>query len=245
MARYKIIVEYVGTNFCGWQRQASGLSVQGLLEEAISKFTNEQVTVTGAGRTDAGVHAIGQVAHFDLVKDFTPYTVLRAINHFLNPNLIAVQECEIVSEDFHARFSAKRRHYMYRIINREGKLIIDVDRAWQVRQLLDLNKMQQAAHYLIGEHDFTSFRTVHCQARSPIKTIERIELEKNYNEIRLHISAPSFLHHMVRNIVGALVKVGVGLLQPEGIKDILLAKDRSKAPPTAPAHGLYFTKIEY
>jgi tRNA pseudouridine38-40 synthase len=245
MPRYKITIEYIGTNLCGWQRQAAGLSIQALIESAIFKFAQEDVNIVGSGRTDSGVHALGQVAHFDLVKNFEPFTVMRAINHFLKPNLIAVQDCCIVDESFHARFSAKKRHYIYRLINREGKIIVDSDRAWQIRPALNLNKMRAASEFLIGEHDFTSFRTIHCQAKSPIKTIDNIDFEKNGEEIKIYFAANSFLHHMVRNMTSALVYVGLNKLEPKDIEKILLAKDRSKAPPTAPAFGLYFTKVEY
>ncbi|MCC2646965.1 MAG: truA [Rickettsiaceae bacterium] len=245
MPRYKITIEYVGTDFCGWQRQQTGQSIQALIENAIKKFSQEEVNVIGSGRTDAGVHALGQVAHFDLVKNCEPFTVMRAINHYLKPNLIAVQDCCIVDESFHARFSAKKRHYIYRLINREGKIVIDNNRAWQIRPPLDISNMRDASQYLIGEHDFTSFRTIHCQAKSPVKTIDNIELEKDGEEIKIFFSANSFLHHMVRNMTSALVYVGLNKLSPEDIKNILLAKDRSKAPPTAPAFGLYFTKVEY
>ncbi len=245
MPRYKLIIEYNGTQFIGWQRQASGLSIQGLIEEAIFKFSQETVNLIGSGRTDAGVHALGQVAHFDLIKVFSPYTVVRAINHYLTPYLIAIQDCEIVNDKFHARFSAQRRHYMYRIINRTGKIIIDLDKAWQIREMLDLKEMELVARFFLGTHDFTSFRTVHCQAKSPIKTIDQIKFEQTGQEIRIFFTAPSFLHHMVRNITSAIIYVGLGKLQASDVQRILQAKDRGKAPPTAPACGLYFTHVEY
>jgi tRNA pseudouridine38-40 synthase len=245
MTRYKITIEYLGTNLCGWQRQKDGISAQGLLEDAINKFSNERVTVFGAGRTDAGVHATGQVAHFELTKNYPEFTVTRAINHFLKPYLIAVQACAIVDSDFHARFSATMRHYTYRIINREGKTAIDIDRVWHVREPLSIEAMKEASTYLIGTHDFTSFRTIHCQAKSPIKTIEKISLEKAGGEIKIHFSAPSFLHHMVRNIVGTLVYVGLNKITAQDVQKILDAKNRSCAPPTSPACGLYFTKVDY
>lgn len=245
MPRYKIEIEYIGTNFYGWQRQASGISIQALIENAIFQFSQETVQVYGSGRTDSGVHALGQVAHFDLDATFMSHNVINGINYYLKPNLIAIQKCEIVSTDFHARFSAKKRHYMYRIINRKGKLIIDQDRAWSIKPPLDLNAMIAASKHLIGNHDFSSFRAARCQAKSPIKTLEQISFEQNGQEINIYFSAPSFLHHMVRNITGTLVNVGLGKIAVIDVKNILEAKDRVIACATAPACGLYFTHVEY
>jgi tRNA pseudouridine38-40 synthase len=244
--RYKITIEYLGTGLCGWQRQSNGLSAQGVLEDAIYRFSGQKVTLFAAGRTDAGVHASGQVAHFDLhEKDYDTNTVIRAINHFVRPNKIGVISCELVDENFHARFSANKRHYLYRIKNRPGKVVLDEDRAWWITEELDIEQMQKGANYLLGHHDFTSFRAKYCQGSSPMKTLSKIDLVKTGDEIEIYLSARSFLHHMVRNIVGTIRCVGNGKLEPENIKDILEAKDRASAGPTAPACGLYFIGVDY
>lgn len=243
--RYKIILEYLGAGFAGWQRQADALSLQQLIEEAIYKFSNENVLVTAAGRTDAGVHAYGQVATFDLTKEFEPFTVMGSINFFCRPFKVGVVDCELVDPSFDARFSAKKRHYVYKILNRKSINIINSGQKWWIRDHLDIELMKQAAAYLIGRHDFTSFRAAQCQSNSPIKTIEKIEIIRNGDNILVYVSAISFLHHMVRNIVGNLVQVGRGAVLPEKIKEILEAKDRTKGAPTAPADGLYFLKVDY
>lgn len=245
MPRYKIKIEYVGTDFCGWQKQNNGLSIQATIEESIFKFSQERVTLYAAGRTDAGVHATGQVAHFDLCKEFNPVTVINAINYYLTPHLIGIQECEIVNNDFHARFSALKRHYVYRIINRVGKVIIDNKKVWWIKDELDIGKMVAASKHLIGKHDFTSFRATHCQSKSPVKNLDKIEIVKDNQDIKIFYTAPSFLHHMVRNITGTLVYAGLGKIKVEQVAEILAAKDRSKAPATAPACGLYFIGVEY
>lgn len=245
MPRYKIIIEYLGTGLAGFQRQKDSLSVQEILENAISQFSNEVSVIFAAGRTDSGVHALGQVAHFDLNKEHEPYVVTRAINHFLKPHQISVLNTEIVDKSFHARFSAKARHYIYRINNRIGEVSIDRDRVWWVKPKLDLGAMISASKHLIGKHDFTSFRASSCQSASPLKTLDHIDIIEAGEEIHFKISAPSFLHHMVRNIVGTLVLVGNGKWRPEEVKVALEAKDRSAAGPTAPAQGLYFTKVDY
>jgi tRNA pseudouridine38-40 synthase len=245
MPRFKITLEYLGTGLVGWQKQKQGSSVQGVLESAIYSFSGEEVQVVGAGRTDAGVHATGQVAHFDLKKEFEADAVQRAINHFCKPNLIGVIEAEEVREDFHARFTASMRHYSFRIINRRAPVIIELGRCWWLRNELDFIAMQEAAKYLEGYHDFTSFRSTNCQAKSPMRTINNIDLIKQGEEIFINISALSFLHHMVRNIAGSLVMVGLRRWQPQKIKEVLEAKDRTKAGAKAPAEGLYFTGVEY
>lgn len=245
MNRYKLLIEYAGTNLAGWQRQANAISVQQVIEEAIEKFTGSSAVLFAAGRTDAGVHATGQVAHFDLAINLEPYKIMQAINHFTKDYPVAVVDCEQTDSDFHARFSAKARHYLYRIINRNGKIVLDLNRAWWIKPRLNVSAMQEGAEYLIGMHDFTSFRASHCQARSPIKTLSKIEIRAAGPEIHFHLSAPSFLHHMVRNIVGSLVLVGLGKWQPNDIKAALYKKDRAAAGPTAPAHGLYFTGVDY
>jgi tRNA pseudouridine38-40 synthase len=245
MPRYKITIEYLGTNLCGWQRQDNAPSVQELLEKSIYSFSGESPTLHAAGRTDAGVHALAQVAHFDLLKEYDVFATARAINHFLMPNLVAVTNCEMVSDDFHARFSAKSRHYLYRINNRPGKVAIDSDRAWWLYKPLDIKSMEQAAKYLVGKHDFSSFRASECQSASPIKTLDKIEITRVGDEVHFSVSAKSFLHHMVRNIVGTLVMVGHGKWQPDDVLLALKAKKREAAGPTAPAYGLYFTRVDY
>lgn len=243
--RYKITIEYLGTGLAGWQRQDDVLSIQQRLEEAIYQFSREKVTVVAAGRTDAGVHALAQVAHFDLIKYLDPYKVLEAINHFLRPYTIGVIDCSLANNDFHARFSAIARHYMYRVINRPTSLVIDLNRAWWIRQPLDVDAMRLGAINLIGHHDFTSFRGKYCQAKSAVKTLSKIEITQENKEIRFYLSAPSFLHNMVRNIVGSLVLVGRGVWQEKNIKNALEAKCRTAVGVKAPAHGLYFLKADY
>lgn len=249
--RYKIAIEYFGTNFCGWQRQnIAKPSIQETIENAIFHFTNINTEIVGAGRTDAGVHAISQTAHFDISKNYLPCKVQSAINHFLYKKEIRVINCEYAQQNFHARFSAKMRHYLYRIVIRNADPILDANRCWIIKNNLDIDSMISASKYLIGTHDFTSFRASICQAKSPIKTIDNIEitLAKNLSdetEIRIYVSAKSFLHHMVRNIVGTIVDVGNGKIPPQEVERILIAKNRNKARITAPSHGLYLYKIEY
>lgn len=246
MVRYKIIVEYLGTDFNGWQRQSSGKSVQSVLEDAIFKFTSENVHVYGSGRTDSGVHALGQVAHFDLTKEFDEQVVKNATNFHLRPHKISIVDCKIVQEDFHARFSAKRRTYIYKILNNNHPSVIYKDLYWNFyKRKLDNNLMQIAANLLIGHHDFSSFRAANCQAKSPMKTIDFIEISKEGDEILITITAKSFLYHMVRNIVGSLVDVGVGKITIQQFEEIFYSCDRNKSSPTAPACGLYFFNVEY
>lgn len=245
MPRYKIVIEYLGTGLAGWQRQPHALSVQELIEEAIYKFSNENVTLHAAGRTDAGVHALGQVAHFDLLKEPTAFQVMRSINHYLRPHFVAIVSCEVASEDFHARFSAKKRHYLYRINNSRGEIAIDRGRVWHIYDPLNISAMQQAARYLVGLHNFTSFRATDCQAQSPLKTLDRLEIIKAGDEVHFSLTAQSFLHHMVRNIVGTLALVGRGKWRPEDIEIALAAAKREAAGPTAPSDGLYFVKVDY
>lgn len=245
MHRYKATVEYFGKGFAGFQRQENCISIQEMLEKAIHLFSREVCCVYAAGRTDAGVHAFGQVIHFDLEKYYDPYIVMRAINHFLRPARIAIIGCELVNDDFHARFSAKSRHYIYKINNRQSEVVIDMGRVWHIKKPLDVDSMVVASKYLLGRHDFTSFRAVSCQSKSPIKTLSNIEVKKCSEEIDIYVSAPSFLHHMVRNIVGTLSLVGLGKWGVEGVKAALESKNRASAGPTAPAHGLYFFKVDY
>lgn len=245
MIRYKITLEYLGTEFVGWQKQINGLSVQECLENAIHSFSKEQPITYAAGRTDAGVHALGQVCHFDLSKEHTPQVIIRALNHFLKPHPIVIKHCKIVSHDFHARFSATSRSYIYKINNGHTPLAIEKDKMWWVRYPIDIQKMQEGANYLIGQHDFTSFRATACQAKSPIKTINTILITKHDDIISVAITAHSFLHHMVRNIVGTLVLVGTNKWSPTDVKTALEACARSAAGMTAPACGLYFTSVLY
>ncbi len=245
MPRYKCTVEYDGTGFCGWQKQHGLPSVQQTIMDAIKLFCGQEVDVVASGRTDAGVHATAQVIHFDLEKAQDPFKIISAINHHIKPQPVAIINAVEVSEDFHARFSAKKRYYTYRIINRRAPLAIEFMRAWQVAVPLDEKLMQSAANYLIGKHDFTSFRDTECQSKSPLKTLDELRVQRNGDEINIYISAQSFLHHMVRNITGTLKMVGEGKWKPEYMLDIISAKNRSNAGPTAPAHGLYFTKVDY
>jgi tRNA pseudouridine38-40 synthase len=247
MARFKITIEYDGTGLLGWQKQDDGPSVQGYLEKAIRKFYPSLKEVYGAGRTDAGVHALKQVAHLDLDNGMDASRVRDAINGVLKPitRQVVVLNAEKVDDDFHARFSATYRGYLYRITNRRAPLSLDKDRSWWVVPKLDVKKMQEAASYLIGKHDFSSFRAAECQANTPIKTLDRLDVIKVGDEIHLIVEAKSFLHHQVRNFAGTLKMVGEGKIQPKEIIDILEAKDRKKAGVTAPAHGLYLTRVDY
>ncbi|MCC8372445.1 MAG: tRNA pseudouridine(38-40) synthase TruA [Rickettsia endosymbiont of Pseudomimeciton antennatum] len=243
--RYKIIIEYLGTVFVGWQKQSGAISIQQTLEDGIYKFTGEKVAVHGAGRTDAGVHALGQVAHFDLVKYMDPYKVMQAINYFVRSYNIAVVDCILVDKDFHARFSALERHYVYKIINRPSQVIIDLNRAWWIKQPLDVEAMRCGASYLVGHHDFSSFRGKFCQAKSPIKTLSELIITQENEKIKIYFSARSFLHNMVRNIVGSLVLVGRNIWKENDIQKVLDAKKREIAGAKAPACGLYFLRVDY
>ena len=243
--RYKVILEYIGAGYCGWQRQENQLSLQQVVEEAIYAFSKEHAATVVAGRTDAGVNAYGQVIHFDLVQNILPDKLMHSINHFCRNHTVGAVYAESVSNDFHARFSAKSRHYVYKILNRKSINIIKDGVVHWVRHDLNVKNMQSAANYLLGNHDFSSFRAGACQSKSPIKTIDKIEIIKNDDNIEIYISARSFLHHMVRNIVGSLIMVGKGDWQIERMKLALLAKDRRAGGPIAPAQGLYFLKVDY
>jgi tRNA pseudouridine38-40 synthase len=210
MPRYKLTIEYDGTPYVGWQAQDSGPSVQGVLTDAIAAFAGERVAVAGAGRTDTGVHALGQVAHIDLAKDWDVGNVRDAINFHLRPHPVAVLVAEPAAADFDARFSATKRHYLYRIINRRADLTLDLNRAWRVPRPLDCAAMQRAAQKLIGKHDFTTFRSTECQAKSPVKTLDRLDVARDGDDVRITASARSFLQHQVRSMVGSLVHVGEG-----------------------------------
>jgi len=245
MPRYRLTLEYDGRPFVGWQRQDNGPSLQGALEEAIEKFSSLRVTVTGAGRTDAGVHAKGQVAHFDLEKHFPPDKVRDALNHFLRPSPVVVLDVELADKEFHARFSATKRHYLYRILNRRSPPALDMGFVWHVSAPLDDAAMHKAAQALVGNHDFTTFRAAECQALSPVKTLDRLAVSRQGDEIHIEAQARSFLHHQVRSFVGSLKLVGEGKWSGRDLADALAAKDRSRCGPVAPPDGLCLMKVEY
>jgi tRNA pseudouridine38-40 synthase len=245
MSRYKIIVEYDGAPFVGWQLQEKDLSVQGVLMAAIEAFSGEKVMVQGAGRTDAGVHAIGQVAHFDLAAERETDTVRDAINAHLRPHPVAVLSAEKVTADFDARRSALRRHYLYRIGNRRPDLALERGRAWRVPRRLDVDAMHAGAQRLVGKHDFTTFRSTECQAKSPEKTLDRLDVSRVGDEVHISATARSFLHNQVRSMVGSLVLVGDGKWQPDDMARALQARDRAECGPVAPPDGLYLVRVDY
>ncbi|MGQ9365543.1 tRNA pseudouridine(38-40) synthase TruA [Azospirillum sp. ST 5-10] len=245
MARWKLTVEYDGRPFCGWQRQDNGPSVQQALEEAFARLTGTAVRVHGSGRTDAGVHALGQVVHADVDKPFTPDKIRDALNFHLRPWPVAVLLAEPAAEEFHARLSALGRSYLYRILNRRPPPTVDAGRVWHVQRRLDAAAMDAAARVLVGRHDFSSFRASLCQARSPVKTLDRLEVVRAGDEVHVHAAARSFLHHQVRNMVGTLELVGAGKWTADDVRRALEARDRSKAGPTAPPDGLYFVAARY
>ena len=245
--RYKITVEYDGTNLLGWQKQEEGASAQYFLEEAIKGFSHQNINIYGAGRTDAGVHALGQVAHFDLETKMDLFHLREAFNARLRilSAPVSVVEVEEVSADFHARFSAKGRGYIYRLLNRRAPTVLLKDRVWVVGYPLNVDKMRAGAKYLLGHHNFSSFRGAGCQALSPEKTLDKLDIITNGAEIDFVVEARSFLYHQVRNMVGTLKEVGDGKLQPEDVKTILEKKNRACAGVTAPACGLYLSKVMY
>lgn len=243
MTRYKVILEYDGTDLIGWQENQQGPSVQSLLKDAIEKFCGARPDIVGAGRTDAGVHAVAMCAHFDLDGAPDANTVMRAVNFYLNNAPVSVLDCETVPDDFNARFSCVARHYKYIVLNRSAKPVLNKNRVWWVPRKLDIEKMRIAAEKLIGKHDFTSFRASQCQAKSPIKTLDSCRIEQDGDNIIFEFSARSFLHHQVRNMVGTLVEIGLGT--EYDIDDVFAACDRSSAGATAPASGLYFIRADY
>jgi tRNA pseudouridine38-40 synthase len=245
MTRWKLTIEYDGTGLSGWQRQANALSIEQVMEQAIERFSGETVLLLSAGRTDAGVHARAQVAHFDLSKPFPAETIRDAINFHVRPHKISVLDAEQVDETFHARFSALGRAYRYRIINRRAPLALMADYAWHVRRPLDIQAMQDAADLLIGKHDFSTFRAQSCQANSPIKTLDRISLVRYGEEVLIDTAARSFLYHQVRNMVGTLSLVGSGRWSLDDFRTAFAACDRTKGGPTAPASGLVFWSATY
>ena len=245
MPRYKLTLEYDGGPFRGWQRQSDGESVQQALEHAVRGFCGEEVQVVAAGRTDAGVHATGQVAHLDLARSVTPETLRNALNYHLRPHPVVILAAAPVADDFHARFSAKTRHYLYRIVNRRAPLALERGRAWHVPTPLDAEIMHEAAQRLIGRHDFTSFRSALCQAKSPVKTLDRLTIRRLGDRLEITALARSFLHHQVRNMVGTLKLVGEGRFPVSHVDAVLAARDRAVAGPTAPACGLFLTRVDY
>lgn len=245
MPRYKLIVEYDGRPFCGWQRQAHDLSVQQVLEEAIARFSGETVTTQAAGRTDAGVHALGQVVHFDLSRQWDPFKVREALNYHTKPHPVAIITAEAVGKEFEARFSATARHYEYRILNRRARAALDDGRVWHVPVPLDADAMHAAAQLILGKHDFSTFRAAECQANSPIRTLDRFDVSRQAEMIVITASARSFLHSQVRSMVGSLKLVGDGKWTPADFRAALDAADRARCGPLAPPEGLYLTGVSY
>jgi tRNA pseudouridine38-40 synthase len=245
MPRYKLTLEYDGSGLVGWQRQVNGLSVQEVLEAAVERFCGAPATVHGAGRTDAGVHALGQTAHLDLPREASPDVIRNALNHHVKPHAVAVLAVERVDEHFDARRSARGRVYLYRILNRRPPPALERGRVWHVGPRLDVDAMQAAAQLLIGKHDFTTFRDSLCQAKSPVKTLDRLEVARLGDEIRIEARARSFLHHQVRNMVGTLKLVGAGKWRVADVAAALAARNRRAGGPTAPPDGLYLVEVVY
>jgi tRNA pseudouridine38-40 synthase len=245
MPRYKLTIEYDGGPFCGWQVQENGASVQGALEAAVKAISGENVRVHGAGRTDAGVHALAQVAHCDIEKHFPPGRLRDGLNAHLRPLPVGVLSAEVVSDTFEARFSAKKRHYIYRITNTRANLALDVGRVWRVPRHLDTDAMHEAAQRLLGKHDFTTFRDTECQARSPEKTLDQLDVTRNGDAVSIVTSARSFLHSQVRSMVGSLVWVGEGRWTADDLAAALAARNRAACGPVAPPDGLYLVRVEY
>lgn len=247
MPRYRLNIEYDGSAFAGWQRQAGQRSVQEAIEDAIKAFSGDEVSIRGAGRTDAGVHATGQVAHADLAKDWPADRVRDALNAHLGlaNDAVAILAARKVGDEFDARFSATARHYLYRIVNRRARLALEAKRAWWVPKRLDSAAMHEAAQHLVGRHDFTTFRSAHCQANSPLRTLDRLDVTRDGDVIEIRASARSFLHNQVRSMTGTLKRVGEGGWTPLDVKEALEAADRSRCGPVAPPDGLYLVKVDY
>ena len=245
MTRFQLILEYDGGPFMGLQRQAHGPSVQQAVEEAVHAITGETVTLHSAGRTDAGVHALAMSSHVDVARDIEPFRLMEALNAHLRPDPIAVRECRIVPDDWHARFSCVGRSYLYRIVNRRAPLTLERGLAWQVPQDLDAEAMHRAAQALVGQHDFTTFRSAHCQAQSPVKTLDRISVVREGEHLRIETGARSFLHHQVRSMVGCLALVGMGRWPEQRVAEVLAACDRQSLGLNAPPEGLYFVAATY
>lgn len=247
MPRYRMVVEYDGAPYVGWQRQENGPSVQAAIEKAILAMSGDAVSLKAAGRTDSGVHAFGQVCHADLTKAWKASTVMNAVNaHLAMENeRVAIIEAEEMPDTFDARFSATKRHYLYRIINRPAPVALEAERAWHVKKPLDHEAMHAAAQQLVGHHDFTTFRSSHCQAKNPNRTIERLEVTRSGELIEIRASAQSFLHNQIRSFAGTLRLAGEGKWSPADVRDALEARDRTRCGPVAPPHGLFFMKVEY
>jgi tRNA pseudouridine38-40 synthase len=243
--RYKLTIEYDGAGLVGWQRQPQGLSVQEALETAVAEFCGDSVTVYGAGRTDAGVHALAQVAHLDLAREHPVDVIRGALNHYLRKTAISVLAVEPARPDFDARLSAVQRVYAYRILNRRAPAALERGRVWRVAPPLDADAMAEGARYLIGHHDFTTFRDRLCQAKSPMRTLDALDVRRIGDEIRIEVRARSFLHRQVRNMAGTLELVGIGRWRPEDVGAALLRRDRRAGGPTAPAEGLYLVAVHY
>lgn len=245
MTRFRLTVEFDGRPFMGWQRQAHGPSVQQAIEEAVRAATGEQATLHAAGRTDAGVHALAMAAHVDVAKPITAFRLMEALNAHLRPNPVAILGCETVPDDWHARFSCLGRAYVYRIVNRRAPLALDVGRAWRVTRPLDAEAMHAAAQILVGRHDFTTFRSVQCQAESPVKTLDRLDVRREGEAVLIEAAARSFLHHQVRSMVGCLAMVGQGQWTADDMRTALEARDRAALGLNAPPEGLYFVRALY
>ena len=249
MPRYALRIEYHGAPFAGWQRQADQPSVQGAVEAALAKLEPRGHTIAAAGRTDAGVHALGQVAHCDMEKDWEPFRLSEALNWHLKPEPVAITACARVADDWHARFSAIERRYLFRLISRRAPLTVEAGLAWRVNHPLSLAPMQEAANHLIGKHDFTTFRSSICQAESPVKTLDELHIEEiarpDGAEFRFHVRARSFLHNQVRSFVGTLERVGAGAWAPQDVKAALEARDRAACGPVCPPDGLYLAGVGY
>ncbi len=247
MPRYRTLIEYNGTNYYGWQRQTEHASIQGAIEASIKGLVGVETHLQGCGRTDAGVHALGQVAHFDCEKTYPEFVVREALNARLVDarDTISILDVKQVDSSFHARHSAVKRHYLYKIVNRRSPLALDLNQAWQVRKPLNVEAMTEAAQHLIGYHDFSTFRSSECQADNPVRTVETLNVTEHGGKIEITTSARSFLHHQVRSFVGSLVQVGLGKWTPQDLKSALESRDRTRCGPQAPACGLYFVKAEF
>lgn len=249
MPRYAFRIEYNGAPFCGWQRQRSQPSVQATLEAALARLELDLPTIAAAGRTDTGVHALGQVAHCDMAREWDPFRLSEALNHHLKPDPVAITGCARVADDFHARFSATQRRYLFRLIARRAPLVHEAGLAWRVARRLDTQAMQAAADHLVGQHDFTTFRATQCQADSPVKTLDELRIEEHPlpvgTEYRFHVRARSFLHNQVRSFVGTLERVGAGAWSPQDVARALSARDRAACGPVSPPHGLYLAHVDY
>jgi tRNA pseudouridine38-40 synthase len=245
MTRWKLTIEYDGGPFMGWQRQEHGPSVQQALEEALQRMTGEQAQFTAAGRTDAGVHALAMSAHVDVMKPLTPHRLREGLNALVRPDPISILDAAEVPDDWHARFSCIGRRYLFRILNRRAPPALDAGRVWHIAVPLDVKAMRQGAAHLVGRHDFTTFRSAHCQSDSPVKTLDRLEVSRAGDEIHVEAAARSFLHHQVRSMVGCLALVGRGQWQPEDMRKALEARDRAALGFNAPPQGLYFVEAVY